>query len=43
MGIVFKIYLVYTDKPMGKSSKNIIVWYESNEAICYQQIRIQYI
>ena len=40
MGIVFKISMVYTDKPVRKVIQNIIVWDKLNVAICYQQILI---
>ena len=40
MGIVFKMSLVYDDKPMRKVIQIIIVWDKSNEAICYQQFPI---
>ena len=40
MGIVFKISLVYNDKPMRKVIQKYHVWDKLNEAICYQQILI---
>ena len=39
-GIVFKISLIYTDKPVRKVIQNIVVWYNLNEVICYRQILI---
>ena len=40
MDIVFKIYLVNTDKPVRKVIQKYHVWDKLNEAISYQQILI---
>ena len=39
MGIVFKIYQVYNDRPINWKGhpENIIVWDYTNKAICYHQ------